>query len=92
MTKKAKGFLQSYDFYTNNYGHRTLWDAYKNPSCKKVNAYNYCLDMVKIFNGYGETVCGASCHFFSFAFKYMRHGVEHLMYITHANNYDFELA
>lgn len=92
MTKKAQGYLNSYEFYRNYYGERTLWDAYRNPSVAKENAYRYCLNLKDEKNGYDGTVCGASCHFFSYAFKYMEDGIEHLMYITHANDYDFALS
>lgn len=88
MTKKNQGFLWSYEHATA----RTIWEAYTTPSYKKVKAYtDDCLQQLKELDGYDGRITGASSHFFSYAFRYMKDGVERLRYITHSNNYDFAL-
>lgn len=86
MTKKNQGMLWSYEHATA----RTIWEAYSRPSYAKVKAYtNDCLKQMQELNGYDGRITGASSHFFSYAFRYLKDGAEHLRYITYANNYDF---
>ena len=88
MTKKNQGMLWSYEHATA----RTIWDAYERPSRAKEEAYQVdCLGQLKELDGYDGRITGASSHFFSYAFRYMKDGVERLRYITHANNYDFAI-
>lgn len=90
MTKKQESMLNSYEWALRYYGRRTLYDAYKSCSYEKQRAYDYCLNLESELNGYDGSVVGASVFFFSYAFKYMdNENREHLMYITHANDYDF---
>lgn len=92
MTKKNQSMVNGYNFYLDRYGCRTIWDAYNEPSRYKVQAYDYCLNLELQKNGCGGTVCGANTFYFSYGFKYMDDaGKEHLMYITHANDFDIVL-
>lgn len=88
MTKKNQGLLWSYEHATA----RTIWEAYARPSSRKVDAYTRdCLGQLRDLDGYDGRITGASSHFFSYAFRYMKDGVERLRYITYANNYDFAI-
>lgn len=90
MNQRQKSFLDSYNYALDRYGCRRLCDAYKSYSWEKSRAYDYCLNLKDKKSGYDGTVVGAGNWFFSYAFKYMGdEGKEHLMYITHANDYDF---
>ena len=88
MTKREKGMLWSY----NNSRMYSIYEAYKNPSRSKVNAYNYCVNDEIAHNGYDGRITGAGCQFFSYAFRYTgENGEERLRYHTYANVYDFEI-
>lgn len=95
-TQKAEQLISSY-IYARAKGKCNIRDAYRNPSNKKCDAYQYCVDMELDLNGRQGFICGASSHFFSFGFVYdvidEETGVvrQHLRYITHAHNYDVEL-
>ena len=64
---------------------RTIWDAYKNPSCYKERIYN---DWADFFKGYTDfRIVSHNCNFFSIAVRCG--GV--LYYITPHNNYMIDL-
>ena len=87
MTKQNNGYLWSYNRATD----RDIYEAYKSPSRRKVNAFRHCKEIQYILNGYDGRITAASCHFFSYAFKYRMNGHEYLKYITYANEYDIPL-
>ena len=97
-TQKAEQLISSY-IYARSKGIKSVYAAYKGVvSAKKTQAYeNDCLGQKAELNGRAGFICGASSHFFSYAFVYdavdEETGVvrQHLRYITHAHNYDVEL-
>ena len=68
-----------------------IWRAYTRPSEKKFRAYQHCLELQALMDGYDGRITRANSYRFSFAFRYMNKedGKEHLFYITRANQYDF---
>lgn len=87
MTKKNEGL---YDNYCRADA-RTIWDAYDRPSRNKERAYEWCLGDAREHGGYDIRIPSHSCHFFTFAYRYMKDGAERMRYHTHANVYDFAL-
>lgn len=89
MTNKQMGLYRAYNF--RNCG-IDIYDAYKTPSRAKVAAFKNCEADREYHNGYDQKIVSASCHFFSYAFKYMDQAGEHLRYHTARNVYDFLLS
>lgn len=89
MNKKQIGMVWSYEHAKAE----TLYQAYGRPSYNKVRAFRDCEAAKAAHNGYGARIPSASCHFFTYAFKYRdAEGRERMQYHTHANVYDFALA
>lgn len=65
----------------------TLGQVYKNCSTAKYRAYNYCINLMDKYNGYGLKILGYNCNFFSVGFMATVDGVDVFCYITYANNY-----
>ena len=88
MTKKNSGMLWSY-YHSHIFD---IYEAYENPSRNKVSAFDDCVADEIAHHGYDGRITGASCHFFSYAFRYVgKNGEERLRYHTYANVYDFEI-
>lgn len=82
-TKKGQGLRDTYNYYLNRYGTRSIYQAYKTPSRRKVAIYE---QWVRDFNVIGcerITVMGASSSFFSVAASC----ASGLFYITPSHNY-----
>ena len=82
-TKKGIGLYRSYDFFVFRYGVRTIYQAYKTPSTRKVAIYEQWVRDLNVIGCEGITVTGASSSFFSIAAKCNRG----LFYITPSHNY-----
>lgn len=93
MTKKQQYLLANYLWHLSKHPCRTLYDAYKNPSQFKIQAYDKIRSECYAENGYDLTVLGANSSFFSVAYKRPNPdtGVIELVYHTHANKYVFEI-
>lgn len=65
----------------------TLADVYKNYSGAKYMAYNYCINLMNKYNGYGLKILGNNCNFFSVGFIATIDGEKVFCFITHANDY-----
>lgn len=89
MTKHNEGLFSNYKraYMTD------IFDAYTSPSINKCRAFRACEELKNSLNGYAERICSASCHFFTYAFRYhnANDGKEHLFYMTGRNNYDFAI-
>jgi hypothetical protein len=75
--------------YTNStlYG---LYYAYAKPSIAKQNAWNYCVNLMDKYNGYGLRVISYNTFMFTAAFLFLdENGVVNMMYIT--PNYDIAI-
>ena len=89
MTKKQEGFKWQYDKAAG----RDIFEVYGRPSYNKVRAFRNCKATQEYYNGYDARIPSASCHFFTFAFKYRDDaGTERMYYDTGRNVYDFALV
>ena len=92
MTKKQENMLANYNWAFRNRRATELYEVYGNYSDAKARAMRYCKELKARFQGYDDTIVGHSCHFFSYAFKYIDYdlgGKECLCYCTHAYDYKF---
>ena len=92
-TKKAQGLINTYLFYINRYSRRTILDAYKRPSPRKMDIYeNWLSDFAHIAQETNgniiTTVLGSSSNFFSIG-AYDNEN-KRLFYITVGHNYVIE--
>lgn len=85
MTKKQKQMLDNY-YRSSAY---TLDDVYGRYSWRKREAYNDIARECVEQGGYGLRVTGACKSNFSVAYRYSMDGVEHLVYHTYVNRFDF---
>lgn len=89
MTQKNMNMLWNYEHAEA----RSIYEAYRQPSYNKVRAFRDCEAAKASKNGYDARIPSASCHFFTYAFRYRdAEGKERMQYHTHANVYDFALA
>lgn len=65
----------------------TLAAVYKNYSGAKYMAYNYCINLMNKYNGYGLKILGHNRNFYSVGFMATVDGVPVFCFITHANDY-----
>ena len=63
-TEALKGAYRSYC----NSNYETLEDAYVRYSRAKKEAYDYCINLMKEFDGDGMRIIGRNCHTFSAGF------------------------
>ena len=91
MTKARKS--QAKQFYKNYYNSYCydIFDAYDRPSYRKVNAFEYCKDLMHQYNGHGLKITGFNTCTFSAAFVGVVEGVKHLFYITPSYDYIYPL-
>lgn len=67
-----------------------LYYAYENPSVAKQNAWDYCVNLMDKYNGYGLRVVSYNTFMFTAAFLFLdENGVVNMMYIT--PNYDIAI-
>lgn len=59
-----------------------LEDCYNNHSYSKQRAYNYCIELLKKYNGYNGKIIGYNCMQFSYGFEYEDTNGLHFVYIT----------
>lgn len=88
MTKKEKGFIASYNYYSSN--PKRIRDCYVNPSGAKIAAEERIIREMVSRDGRGYTVCGTSCDFFSAGYIFQKDGKEYLCYHTHSRTYTIE--
>ena len=68
-----------------------LWHVYERFSREKEKAWEYCEELLKKKDGHGLKVIGANTCFFSAGFEFEENGKNKFMYITHANDYEWEV-
>ena len=90
-TKKAQGFIRSYNYHCYKSSSCDIEAFYKKPSFNKIKAWLYCKELCKKYNGLGLAVTGGNCSFFSAGFTFNNDDKKYLVYITHATNYCIEL-
>lgn len=87
MTQAQEKMLWNYKRSTA----KELWHVYGTWSAEKAQAFQNCnVDRMNL-DGYDARICSANSWQFTYAFRYMLDGVEHLRYHTARNVYDFEL-
>ena len=93
MTSKQKKALKEHGFHQvkelyKGEGYGDIYDAYSRPSVYKVRAWWRCEDICASLSGYGLTVSGRNCSFFSAMFNFEdEDGVEYVAKITPQNCY-----
>ena len=87
MTKKELGMYHNWL----NAEDSSVYEAYERPSYAKVRAEQSIIDEMVSVCGYGYRVTSHNTFNFACAYKYMKDGVERMVYNTHANRYDFEV-
>ena len=90
-TKKAKGFVNSFNFYRHKNESYDILTFYKKPSNNKINAWNYCKELASKNNGNDLHICGGNSSVFSAGFTMMENDKKYLVYITRDNEYKIEL-
>lgn len=88
MTKAQKAMLDSY----NRSSDTELWHVYGRCSQAKYNAMDYCKNLMYEKSGYDGRITSYNTFRFSYAFRFIENGIEHLMYITHDHNRQFAIA
>lgn len=88
MTKKQQTMYDSYCRANTT----ELWQVYNNFSSAKQRGMDYCKELQYKLDGYDGRITGHSCHFFSYAFRYMVNDEEWMCYCTHANDYNFKIS
>ena len=90
-TKKAKGFINSYNFYNFKIESYDILTFYKKPSYNKINAWNHCKELASKNNGNNLHICGGNSSVFSVGFTMVENDKKYLIYITRDNEYKIEL-
>lgn len=67
-TKVMKNAFESYNISIGYYGYRRLNNCYDTHSIYKSRAEQYCLDLLRQYNGEGFTIIGHNCMTFSVGF------------------------
>lgn len=85
--RTAKGNINRYkasDLYS-------LYCAYAKPSIRKINAWEYCVNLMNKMGGFGLKIISYNTFMFTAAFVFDdENGVEKMMYIT--PNYDIAIV
>lgn len=85
MTKSNTNFMRSnYRHYLSN-GHNMptdIYEAYEKPSVYKVQAWNYCKDLCKQYDGHCPAITGKNCMAFSVGFIGYVDGIKCYFHIT----------
>lgn len=87
MTKKEFGMLTEYNRMTAEY----LYQVYDRCSAAKMEAWEACRKLQADINGYAARIRKCGSYFFTYAFKYVENGREHLCYMTGRNVYKFAI-
>lgn len=82
-TKKGQYLKDTYNYYLNRYGARSIYQAYKTPSSRKCAIYEQWVRDFSVIGCECISVMGASSSFFSVGARCARG----LFYITHIHNY-----
>lgn len=81
-TVRFSSISKKYMEYISN-DSKSIYEAYKNPSEAKRNAWKYCQMMCDTYNGYGLSVIGNNNFVFSAGFRFIDdNNNEHFVYIT----------
>lgn len=64
------------------HGERSLDEAYGRYSSAKARAWDYCIDLMKEYDGNGIVILGHNCMTFSVGFIGYIDGLKHFFYIT----------
>lgn len=67
----------------------SLHNVYKTWSNDKEEAFKACLSDMKHHGGHDMRITGASCNFFSCAYRINREDGAYLVYHTYANRFEF---
>lgn len=90
-TKKARGFIDSYNRALKNTDNYDIFTFYGKPSYNKIRAWNYwkniCYCENEDINGAGLVITGGNSSFFSIGFIYADDLHKYLVYVTASNNY-----
>ena len=90
-TKKAKEFINSFNFYRLKNESYDILTFYKKPSCFKIRAWYFCKKLALKNNGNDLHICGGNSSVFSAGFTMVENDKEYLIYITRKNQYRIEL-
>jgi len=90
MNKREAGTIQQYKWSITHYGIRGIMDAYKDPSGRKVAAYESIKARVADQKGVGLTVIGGSC--FQFSTGYVIPDKNLFVHDTAYNLYEIKLT
>ena len=90
-TKKAQGFIRSYNYYYYKASSYDIETFYQRPSYNKIRAWDECKKLCAEYNGKGLCITGGNSSYFSAGFTFYQDGKKYLCYITYANNYCIEL-
>jgi len=77
--KQIRGAYYSYNHGINA---RSLDEVYQSYSCAKENAWSYCKNLMKEYDGSGLAILGHNCMTFSVGFIGYINGLKHFFYIT----------
>lgn len=91
--EKVKTLLNEFDCEWKNLNHdgyrvgyNNLHDIYASFSWAKQQAYNYCQNLSRALDGYGDTIPSYNIMQFTYAFRFELFDVEMYAYITKAHN------
>lgn len=90
-TKKAQGFINSFNFYSAKYESYDILTFYQKPSCSKIRAWYFCKELASKNNSNDLHICGGNSSVFSAGFTMMENDKKYLIYITRDNQYKIEL-
>lgn len=91
-TYKVQNKKMNYRDYMNNLKCKDLFDVYNSCSNAKIEAWNYCKNLEKKFNGNNLSIAGFNTFGFSATFDFEHDGEAYLMYITKAYNRIYRLV
>lgn len=85
FNKQMQQQYRYYKWHMDNAPMQSIFDAYKNPSCYKVRAYNQCIGLANELNGFNFTILGHNCQTFSVGFECYKNNKLHFVWITACN-------
>ena len=89
-TKKMQHFWNNYK-YALRHGIATLQDVYKNPSAKKIKAYEQCVKIFYDLNGRDFAIISSNRNIFTVAFIYREDGKKWFLVETPTDQYISEI-
>ncbi len=90
-TKKAKLFVDSFNFYRGKNESYDILTFYQKPSQSKIKAWYFCKKLASKNNGNDLHICGGNSSVFSAGFTMVENDKKYLVYITRDNQYKIEL-